>query len=246
MPPRPAPTHFLCLPLVTVLSRPQLAKSLGAFAADVASPDSFAVPEQALRPLGTIHLTLGVMSLAPGGSSGLDGAIALLRSLVPSPAVSALLRPSQLQNPNQAPAPAPTTPSLAITLKGLHSIQPPAKATVLYAPPADDGGALLQLCQHLRSAFQEAGYMDKEDRPLLLHATVVNTIYVKGGRSKSGGPGKKSDKLAIDARGILDRYDDYVWMQDVPLETVAICKMGAKEQPDGDVAYEAVAQVELC
>ncbi|KXJ96553.1 AKAP7 2'5' RNA ligase-like domain-domain-containing protein [Microdochium bolleyi] len=189
------------------------------------------------------------MSLPPG-STALEGAIALLRSLVPSPAVSALLGPSTTsgnqslpQHAAQKPPEAPSNP-LSITLKGLHSMQTPAKATVLYAPPAEDGGTLLQLCQHLRSAFQEAGYMEKEDRPLLLHATVINTIYVKGGRSRAA-PGRKSDKLTIDARAILDRYDDYIWMQDVPIEKVAICKMGAREQPDGDVAYEAVAEVDL-
>ncbi|KAH7040092.1 kinase A anchor protein [Microdochium trichocladiopsis] len=257
MPPRAAPTHFLCLPLVTSISRPQLARSLGAFGADVTSPESFAIPEQAVRPLGTLHLTLGVMSLQ--GDARLEGAIALLRSLVPSPAVSAILqgntqqqqlgRPDALQELPQQHQQEQHKParSLSITLRGLHSIQPPAKATVLYAPPIDDGGTLLQLCQHLRSAFQEAGFMDKEDRPLLLHATVVNTIYVKGAARSGPGPsrGKRNDKLTIDAREILNRYDDYLWMQDVPVEKVAICRMGAKEQPDGEVAYEAEAEVEL-
>lgn len=237
MPPRAAPTHFLCLPLVSHVSRPQLARSLAAFAADVTSPDSFAVPEQAVRPLGTLHLTLGVMTLSSGSS--LDGAVSLLKSLVPSPDVTALSRAGDGQTqPMGSPAP----PPMSITLKGLHSMQSPSKATVLYAPPADDTGRLIQLCQHLRAAFQDAGFMDKEDRPLLLHVTIVNTIYVKG---SGPGRGRRNEKLTVDARDILNRYDDYVWMQDVPVDKVAICKMGAKEQPDGEVAYEAEAEVEF-
>lgn len=237
MPPRAAPTHFLCLPLVSRVSRPQLARSLAAFTADVTSPDSFALPEQAVRPLGTLHLTLGVMTLTSGNA--LDRAIALLKSLVPSPDVTALSRAED----GQSQLVESSAPPLNITLKGLHSMQPPSRATVLYAPPADENGRLMQLCQHLRTAFQDAGFMEKEDRPLLLHATVVNTIYVK---ASGPGRGRKNERLTIDARDIITRYDDYMWMQDVPIDRVAICKMGAKEQPDGEVAYEAEAEVEFC
>lgn len=97
-PPRPvpsgAPTHFLCLPLVTAASRPGLAAGVAAFAADVTSPPErggFGWPIEAVRPLGTLHLTLGVMSLNGGGAAAeasggggkkdLAGAVALLRSL---------------------------------------------------------------------------------------------------------------------------------------------------------------------
>jgi activating signal cointegrator complex subunit 1 len=52
-------------------------------------------------------------------------------------------------------------------------------------------------------------------RPLLLHATIVNTIYVRGRpRPKPDGLNPKKDKnksrrLEIDARDILARYRDY-------------------------------------
>jgi activating signal cointegrator complex subunit 1 len=51
-------------------------------------------------------------------------------------------------------------------------------------------------------------------RPLLLHATLVNTIYVRGRRKfENGGNGKNgrngSKRLEFDARGLLARYRNY-------------------------------------
>ncbi|KAF3070564.1 hypothetical protein GL218_00398 [Daldinia childiae] len=236
MPPRPSPTHFLCLPLVTGQSRHQLSASLSAFSRDVTSTDSFAVPEQAIRPLGTLHLTIGVMSFPR--DDGLDKAVALLKTLVPRKIMASINAAETGQEPAR-----PLSPLLSVTLKGLHSMQPTSsKASVLYASPVDSEGTLLRFCENLRSTFQEAGLMAEENRPLLLHATIMNTIYVKG-RNRKGG--KRHEKLTIDARDILDRYDDYVWMKDVPVEKIAICKMGAKKQEDGDEAYEIEAEIEL-
>ncbi|KAI6092688.1 kinase A anchor protein [Hypoxylon rubiginosum] len=245
MPGRPAPTHFLCLPLVTGTSRHQLSANLSAFSADVTSPDSFAIPEQAIRPIGTLHLTIGVMSFPK--DEGLDKAVALLKTLVPrkisanvkadtTPAASAK---SGQESDSMKELPGP----LSVTLRGLHSMQPSAsKASVLYAPPVDTDGTLLRFCENLRSAFQDAELIAVENRPLLLHATIVNTIYVKE-RNRKGA--KRHEKLTIDARGILDRYEDFVWMENIPIEKVAICRMGAKKQDDGDEAYEVEAEIDV-
>lgn len=55
--------------------------------------------------------------------------------------------------------------------------------------------------------------------------------------------------MTIDAREILERYEEYTWMEDVKVEKVAICKMGAKkEMVDGvvvDEAYEVEEDVEF-
>ena len=300
MPPRPSPTHFLCIPLVTGASRPQLAASLGSFRADVSAPPEaggFGIPETAVRPVGTIHLTLGVMSFPPGsggggGSSsgngatgpGLEAAVSLLKTLVPRQILASIrsgeargadsttaavaatpatakASPSTAGEESQTAASAGTIrppPLLSVTLRGLHSMQPASRATVLYAAPADDNGqgtttTLQAFCEKLRAAFQEAGLMVSEEerdaRPLLLHATVLNTIYVKGGgkgKGGKGGGGRRREKLTVDARPILDRYDDFVWMRDVPLEKIAICRMGAKKVgDDGDEAYEVEAEIDL-
>ncbi|KAI1506528.1 kinase A anchor protein [Biscogniauxia marginata] len=249
MPPRPSPTHFLCIPLVTGTSRNQLSASLASFNADVTSPDSFGIPEQAVRPVGTLHLTLGVMSFPK--NEGLEQAVVLLKTLVPRQILASIIEPSAKAAPESgqqgtgAEEPSgPLPPLLPVTLKGLHSMQTASKASVLYASPVDSEGTLTRFCEKLRSTFQEAGLMAEETRPLLLHATIVNTIYVKG-RDSRGGKGKRHDRLTVDARRILERYDDFVWMQDIPIEKIAICKMGAKKQDDGDEAYEVEAEIDM-
>jgi len=253
-PPRPALTHFLCLPLVTQSSRPQLTESLAAFRADVTSPASFSVPQEAVRPVGTLHLTLGMMSFPR--DEGLDRAVAFLQTLKPSEILASIQprampgsRPGGVEEAPQGAGPESPAGRLDIALRGLQSMQPAARASVLYAPPADQEGILQQFCETIRSAFQEAELLVPEDRPLLLHATIVNTVYVKG-RRQAGGKGKpRGGKPTIDARGILDRYEDCTWMDKVRLEKIAICKMGAKKtEVDGvvvDEAYETVVEIDV-
>ncbi|KAI1487947.1 kinase A anchor protein [Biscogniauxia mediterranea] len=249
MPSRPPLTHFLCIPLVNATSRNQLSASLASFHADVTSPDSFGIPEQAVRPVGTLHLTLGVMSFPK--NEGLEQAVSLLKTLVPRQILTAINVPSvdvisglEQQGTGMMEPSGPLSPLLTVTLRGLHSMQSASKASVLYASPVDSEGTLMRFCENLRSTFQEAGFIAEENRPLLLHATIVNTVYVKG-RNTRGGKGKRYDKLTVDARGILERYDDFVWMQDVPMEKIAICKMGAKKRDDGEEAYEVEAEIDL-
>ncbi|KAH6605026.1 hypothetical protein Trco_006733 [Trichoderma cornu-damae] len=248
MPPRPAPTHFLCLPLAGA----QLAGALASFRADATSAMSFGLPDDAVRPLGTLHLTLGVMSLQ---RDGVDKAVDILGGL----RLREILAESRLA---KAAADAPVaalalsggggdggrpsrTSDLCLTIRGLLSMQPPAKATVLYAPPSDPDGILYSFCKRLQKPFQDAGLMVDENRPLLLHATIVNTIYVRnngGGRAR----GKGRERPTIDARHLLSRYDDYLWAEDMPVTRVALCRMGARPvEGMDDAAYEVEAEVEF-
>ncbi|KAI8715723.1 AKAP7-NLS domain-containing protein [Fusarium sp. LHS14.1] len=241
MPPKPvraAPTHFVCIPL----AGPQLYRSLAAFKADVTSPMSFGVPPDAVRPPGTMHLTLGVMSLK---DDTIEQATEVLKSLrlrdmlsnarkafLQSRAVQMGLASAESSSTGEAP--------LSITLQGLHAMQIPAKTSVLYAPPVDTDGILYKFCEQIKNTFQEAGLMAEDSRPLLLHATVINTIYVKNGR------GRRREKLTIDAQDMVSRYDDYVWMENMPLEKVTLCRMGAKKiEGTDDEAYEVEAEVEF-
>jgi len=270
MPPKPVPTHFLCIPLVTQSSRPQLTQSLAAFRADVSDPLSFNLPEDATRPVGSLHLTLGVFSFPKNSDEGaerLEKAKSILQSLKPSEILKGIKTPAM---PGTTPAaPAATKKGkeednpLLITLRGLQTMQSttPSKASVIYAPPADSLGKLQQFCERVRGVFQEVeGLMIPDDRPLLLHATVVNTIYVKGkerqqqqhrkkGHHHGGGGSKRGERVTVDATGILDRYEDQVWMEDVRVEKIAICKMGAKKiEVDGvvvDEEYEVVGEVDI-
>lgn len=222
----PPPTHFLCIPLRS----PQLRRTLASFKADVTSHSPAGggpLPGQAIRPPSTLHLTLGVMSLRDEGA--VARAVSILRSL----------RLGDVLDQLRAP------PGFSFALRGLGSTRKASATTVLYAPPDDAHGILRSFCEHVRRVFQEAGLMEDSARPLLLHATVVNTIYVSGRGPRRGG---RRPALEIDARDLMDRYEDYVWAEDVPLRTVAICRMGAREIPggeEGDQAYEVEAEVGL-
>ncbi|KKK26169.1 hypothetical protein ARAM_000966 [Aspergillus rambellii] len=70
-PKKPPLTHFLCLPLVNDISLPQLESSLLTFESSIPPTPTAPhhhqphplIPQDAIRPVGTLHLTLGVMSL---------------------------------------------------------------------------------------------------------------------------------------------------------------------------------------
>lgn len=62
-PKKPPLTHFLCLPLISDSNRSQISTALEQLRKDVEAHTP--VPPKAVRPVGTLHLTLGVMSLSP-------------------------------------------------------------------------------------------------------------------------------------------------------------------------------------
>ncbi|KAM7217746.1 Protein kinase A anchor protein, nuclear localization signal domain containing protein [Rhypophila decipiens] len=263
MPPQPSLTHFLCIPLVTRSSRPQLTSSLASFREQVTSPLSgFNVPEEAIRPVGSLHLTLGMFSF-PESQDRLEKAKAILQSLRPGEIIRAFKPPPAMPGSTATPplvvGQKEQEEEIKITLQGLRSMQSttPTKSAVLYAPPADPQGRLQQFCEGVRKVFLDAGVMVPDNRPLLLHATIVNTIYVKGrnrqqqrGRGGHGhGRNNRRERLTIDATSLLDQFEDQVWMEDVRVEKIAICKMGAKKiEVDGvvvDEEYEVVAEVDV-
>lgn len=279
MPPKPPLTHFLCLPLVNSTSRFQLQSSLSHFAADISQPGPNGepkVPSRAIRPVGALHLTIGVMSLqtperidqAYTFLKGLD-IKGLLRTAVadhPPDAPKSDRTTSQLgtafasssSSPNQPlasllPVDLPSAPMeaepLIVALTNLSPMQSPMSTSSLYASPTPLH-PILPFAQRLHDAFLAAGFLlpPPSNRSLKLHATLVNTIYVKqsaGGKSRWG---KGSAK--IDAREVLEKWGETTWAEGVKLEKVAICEMGAKKvkNEEGkvvDEVYQEVASLEL-
>ena len=212
--PNSGPTHFLSLQL----AHGRLTRSLAAFRADITSPSTFNIPDDAVRPPGTLHLTLGVMSLT---EETMPAAQDILKSMRPRHILHRLR---------------PKSDGLFVTLKGLDAMKPASKTSVLYAPPVDADGVLYSFCEALRRPFRDAGLIKDDGRPLLLHATVVNTIYVKG---------RRRDRLYLDATDLLAKYETFAWVEDMPVTRFALCKMGAKRMPDGDQRYEVVREVRI-
>ncbi|KAJ5772977.1 hypothetical protein N7457_007873 [Penicillium paradoxum] len=287
-PKRPPLTHFLCFPLVNTASIPQLESSLATFktahllrpgltpqqtSKEHADTSRLCLPGKAFRPLGTLHLTLGVMSLP--SKERLNQAIAFFQSLD----LAAMIReveqvstPAQEENASHQPSP------FTISLESLHALPRPKSATVLHASPIDPTGRLLPFCVKLRDKFIEAGFIQNEPetkpgsqnsynaltqgnpsfsessalpgnsafrpeeqqilpetsgltenpspsivpqarkpkpRPLLLHATLVNTIYVRGRHNIQNSQGKDpsgnspSKRMTFDARSLVSQYRHY-------------------------------------
>ncbi|KAJ8062533.1 hypothetical protein OCU04_009061 [Sclerotinia nivalis] len=210
MPPKPTlprPTHFLCLPLVTPSSRPQLQSSLSIFKADVSAPPShdqqntnqFRIPEKAIRPPGTLHLTINVMNLDT--AEKLNGAIQILNSIFDEDDENQ----NRSRNINTNPPSQSTTPPFRtllplplLTLKSLYSMHTPHSTSILYTSPSDPNKHLQTFCESLKEKFTNAGFVLPErggrERGLLLHATIVNTVYVPRGHERPERGDMRGDK----------------------------------------------------
>lgn len=257
MPPKPPAqpklTHFLCLPLITPASRPRLQKSLGEFRQAVTNKSTLenpdGIPVVAIRPVGTLHLTLGVMSLLT--TQDLEKATACLELLDTKSLLQAFNKTTKdgsRGTGNSESVDASRAP--VITLKGLENMhgQDPAATSVLYAPPEDESGAFQTFCQAVRDNFIKESLIVMPSRPLIVHATIVNTAFVPIARSSGrGSHGGMGSKFVVDARVLLEEWRDFEWIKDLTIDRVAICLMGARkiEGAVDDEEYIEVKSVSL-
>lgn len=226
----PQLTHSLVIPIATTASYPMLQRGLQEFRtrrATIRNRETGIVSwldGRAIRPAGTLHLTIGVMSLQD--SRKLQQAIQLLNRLD----IEAMLRESSSTATSASP--------LSVSLRGLCSMHDPSRTSVLYVYPKDFTHRLRRLCEWVRDEFLKHGLMVESKWPFKLHVTIVNTYYAhdRNGRHPP-----------IDARALLEHFKDFVWAEDVVLNRVAICEMGAKNVVDrrtGRVVDEAYTEVE--
>ncbi|KAI4940726.1 hypothetical protein J4E86_010698 [Alternaria arbusti] len=266
---KPQLTHFLCLPLVTDSSRPQLQQRLENFKEELSKDGP--VPTKAVRLVGTLHLTLGVMSLSPQQLSSAQEYLldldlhTLLRDITHLRVAEAAAESGEIAE-NLNAAAMPDTDALTVNLESLVPMQAPHKTSILYAEPRDVSQRLYPFAEALRERFTEMGLLVEDTRPLRLHATVLNTIYAKpkgrGGRGRTEssrpigeghGPDGKS-WMRFDARNLIEKYKGFVWAEGVRVDRVCICKMGAKKIWSGgaegqgevvDERYEVVCEKEI-
>jgi activating signal cointegrator complex subunit 1 len=292
---KPPLTHFLCLPLLTTTSILQLQESLSRFKSAVIRPNrtetpagedaeasglttGVVIPEKAFRPLGVLHLTLGVMSLRTedkindakdllerldlskllqesgknlaASGQGKDGSTVddhaqLRQDHPPSEPVETM--PTFLETLKRTVTPPPlsrpkiSAEPLIVSLQGLQAFPSPHKATVLHCPPRDPTLRLHPFCLKLKRSFVEAGLMEPENRPLVLHATIVNTVYAKPDRRNEK---RRMGSISFDATEVMRIYNEkggidrggatgeFVWADDILIDRVRICQMGAKAVDD--------------
>lgn len=217
---KPQLTHFLCLPLVNESSRPQLDIKLSTLKQELGYTGT--VPLKAVRPVGTLHLTLGVMSLS---SSELESAKQYLQSLdvqkllyyITAQCIAERAAENGTISENLNASAMPETEALTVDLKGLVPMQAPHKTSILYAEPTDATQRLQPFGEKLKHDFTEEGFLIEDKRSLRLHATIVNTIYAKpkrsGGRAGATARGQGEITAAKGTDGVdgtedLEEHDD--------------------------------------
>ncbi len=155
------------------------------------------------------------------------------------------------------------TKPFRVTLKGLGAFQSARKARVFYAPPSDPDGTLLAFANAIRQVFKDEGLVN-EDRALTLHATVANMTYAqktnhhhgRGGRGGKGGTGggRGGAPRTVDGTEVIEHFngvggsdglgdgEEWVWAENVVVDRVRICKMGAEKSDDETLGmvYRAV------
>ena len=151
---------------------------------------------RAVRPISSLHLTIGVMSLRDQGK--IEEATKLLQELD----LVDMMKEGNMEAGEQ------NSDSINATFKGLGAMGTLRKTSVLYMPLSDPDQRLVSLCGRLRDRFIEAGLLIDDQRPLKLHVTIVNTIYAQpGGRNGS----TRSEKLRQrndDAKTAVLKADD--------------------------------------
>ncbi|KAF9919105.1 hypothetical protein BX616_001515 [Lobosporangium transversale] len=169
------------------------------------------IPKEALRPIPSLHLTLGVMSLCT--SQQLEEAVQFLKAvnlealLDDAAAVATSVgtistntasydtgrsqRREPTKNNQQYKGPVDCQTSqqqlkqpLVITLRGLLPMQAPHSTSVLYAAPYDPSGRLQTFCESLQKMFVAAGFVLPDQRPLKLHGTIVNSLHARSYRDR--------------------------------------------------------------
>ncbi|KAH9059888.1 AKAP7 2'5' RNA ligase-like domain-containing protein [Lactarius vividus] len=235
----PRPTHFLALPIGHHASLRSTVQALTAsWLAHDPSIDGLD-PSIVVQPR-RLHLTLGVMALAPPSPSGV--AVDRAAEKEPEPerdlAAAARLLADLAPQIRAILARAP----LRVPLGRLTVMQPdPTRAHVLYAEPdisSPDGRRLRAVCELVRDAFMEAGFLAADRRPLKLHCTLLNTNYRRPVPGQRRAAGRVPFDFTTFPSAARDNSDLGTWTVD----ELQICEMGSWA-PDG--AYVRVAGCDL-
>lgn len=248
---RPNLTHFLCIPLVSSVSRPQLQLSLRHLADNVAAAPGTGPSPQDIKYVGSLHLTLGVMSLET--KERIETACTLLQSLdlvniIREAATSQTTEANKSDQPREtarSTVPSdqdthsseqtvgPQDPRICISLRDLCAMHAPESTSILYARPVDPTNRLFSVCHAIQQTFSAANLLERQKEPLLLHATIVNV--------RSGRTGRRTRRSKrVDARNLVAAYQGFDWAKDFHLEKVSICRMRADKIMENDKMVDAV------
>ncbi|KAI9010481.1 kinase A anchor protein [Phycomyces nitens] len=211
------PTHFLSIPI----SSEFLAHKLDQFHSSILS-SSFGckgIDRSMLVSPENLHITVGVSKLM--NQSEIQRALEFLKN-----DLLAIVHSIIKGNP------------ISVHIQGLKTMQEdPSKAHVVYTEAHDESTDRLlnNLCVGLKTSMVNAGLMVKEDRPLKIHITLINTSYRKVVKAKD------NRREPFDARPILDSFGDIDFGVVQPRE-LHLMRMGKRGPND---TYESIGSIAL-
>ncbi|SAM01747.1 hypothetical protein [Absidia glauca] len=182
---RAKPTHFLSFPTTSTFATRKLAD----FHKSILS-STFHCPgleSDMMIPSGKLHITLGIFKLL--SQTDIEETVAFLKDEMPGLISDIMGDQEQV---------------LSIRLKRLAVMQDnPKKSQVLYIQAQDEtkNKILDRLCEAIRAKMIDAGYMQKEDRPLKIHITLIKT---KPKKLENG----EDERPTFDAQPILKTHGD--------------------------------------
>lgn len=266
-PKRPMLTHFLCLPLCTPSSKRQWQSSIQTFTKDISAqglnPEAISSVDMLHLTLGVMSLTTEEKKTAAcellkgeevrkliwriagvncegeeGGENSARQELKAEKSAETAPSTRRRTRVDNVQSDKLSPPPPLSASSLYKTsLSGLQTSRSRTSTSVLYASPSPLVSPLHTLCQSLRELFLQANLLIPDSRPLLLHATVFNTLHCA----------KKPEKgKTIDAKALMEKWEKVEWVRNLKIERVAIWEMGAKvDAEEGGRMYRELEGIDL-
>ncbi|PHH73746.1 hypothetical protein CDD80_3604 [Ophiocordyceps camponoti-rufipedis] len=203
-------THFISIPLMSA----QFTASLEAFRPVVAK---HGLSPLSIRSPRSMHFTLGILNLP--GETEISRAVQVLEELKSKEILA------NLENSN------PRT----VCIRGLYSLDRPARTAALYAWRQPPVGWLQNLCVAVEKHFFDNKVIHHSNRKeLVLRPTIWNNVHMKdrGGQR-------------VDARALIAEYKGRrVWADQVPIDKVQICRMGMVGD-EGDKHFAVEAEVSL-
>ena len=242
-------THFLAIPLVPPTSRSQFRDSFKCLWDDLAA---ISVPNEAIRSLGLLHLHLGIL-LRLDTPERIAKATEILQGFsfkktLPtihnsstsgnSSSHSSSALPNSDDDANNSMA-APCVSISSLFCKAAREAEALTLGTKVYDATHRVIDWRLRLAQAYRAAglsprarlfrdYQMRVAMEEFSDTTVRLVTIPRSGKVTPSKWKPGKL-KNSNLPPFDARSLLERYKDHVWIQNVPLERVSICKFGFRK-----------------
>lgn len=231
-------THFLRVPLATSRSRPQLRESLDLAAQD---PITAALPRRTWSVPDEMHYVLGALGLQ--SPAAVEKAVQILKNMDLHRMIETLVactrdstisfdtaKPFSSNDRARHPLERPM-----VTLRGLYpapTSEYPSRTKSLTCNITERMPFLSKFRQEVLKPFSKARLMPAVAEEKLLIATLMTTSSLHADVVKSGlrhmGKGYRRNPY-FDASDFHEKYNDFPWTTEFPLEKLCISEIGLKD-----------------